>query len=97
MTPDCGSTPFISPSAVPPVSSVIHTRGCMAAIKAAMDAEGLPMLLAAALAALVAALLQLLLLLTVCCFADHVTKMKDVYREFDPSIFSVHKYKYCRM
>ncbi len=64
--------------AIPPVDEQVYPEGCMPVIRRSLDASVLPALLACALLALVAGLLQLLLVLAVCCFADHVKKIKDM-------------------
>ena len=71
-------TPFETTPAIPAVEKVIHTEGCMPAIRRALLSDVLPLLLACALLSLVVALIELLLVLASCCFADHVKKIKDL-------------------
>ena len=60
------------------MANVIHTEGCMAAIRRVLLSDVLPLLLVCALVSLVVALIELLLVLASCCFADHVKKIKDL-------------------
>ena len=82
-TPGCGEAAFAQgiALAIPPVDQQVHPEGCMPVIRRSLDAGALPALLACALLALVAGLVQLLLVLAVCCFADHVKKIKDMRSE----------------
>ena len=86
----CGARPFISEDAIPRVPDVIHTGGCVPAIKHALDAVGLPIMFAAALIALVAALIELLLMLCAWCFAGHVKKIKDEKSKYNISKLYAH-------